>query len=134
MIGFDLKKSPSLILKAYNDPHGYSRDFTLNLLVRLNRELGADFELKNFEHHTAYNPQTGDVKSFLVSKIDQSVYIEALNKSFGFKQWEPLLMELSRKFDLAAIGTLASRHGFRVEEHFTDSRHYFVDSVWIKEE
>jgi uncharacterized SAM-dependent methyltransferase len=132
MIGFDLKKSPDIIMKAYDDPHGHTRDFNLNLLTRLNRELDADFELNNFEQHTEYSSETGAVKSFLVSKKEQTVHFEVLNKSFNFKQWEPIFMELSRKFDLETIETLATKHGFRVKEHFTDSRNYFVDSLWEK--
>jgi dimethylhistidine N-methyltransferase len=133
MIGFDLKKSPQIVTKAYNDPHGHTRRFNLNHLARLNRELGADFDLTNFEHHTDYNPQTGEMKSFLVSKIEQSIHIQALNKSYNLKKWEPIFMELSRKFDLETIEKLASNHGFRVEANFTDSRGYFTDSVWVKE-
>lgn len=133
MIGFDLKKSPEIIEKAYNDPHGYTRDFTLNHLARLNRELGADFDLSKFKHHTTYNPQTGSVKNYLVSIKNQVVNINSLEKSFRFKQWETIFMELSQKFDLETIEKYANYHGFRVEEHFTDSRNYFVDSLWIKE-
>lgn len=133
MIGFDLKKSPEIIMKAYNDPHGHTRRFNLNHLARLNRELGANFDLGNFEQHTQYNPQTGEVKSFLVSKEEQTVFIETLDKSFSFKMWEPIFMELSRKFDLETIETLAVTYGFRVEQNFTDSRGYFTDSVWAKE-
>ncbi len=132
-IGFDLKKSPEIIMNAYDDPHGHTRDFNLNHLARLNRELGADFNLVNFEHHTEYDPQTGALKSFLISKTNQNVVIEKLNKSFRFKQWEPIFMELSQKFDLETIELLASNHGFKVENHFTDSRNYFVDSLWVKE-
>lgn len=132
MIGFDLKKSPEIIIKAYNDPHGHTRNFNLNHLARLNRELGADFNLDNFEQHTDYNPQTGAVKSFLVSQKDQLVHVESLEKSFYFKPWETIFMELSRKFDLETIETLAENHGFRVEKHFTDCRNYFVDSLWTK--
>lgn len=132
MIGFDLKKSPEIIIKAYDDPHGHTRAFNLNHLARLNRELGADFNLNDFEQHTNYDPQTGAVKSFLVSSKDQVVNIESLKKSFQFKQWETVFMELSRKFDLETIETLAANHGFRVEKHFTDSRNYFADSLWTK--
>jgi dimethylhistidine N-methyltransferase len=133
MIGFDLKKSPEIIMKAYADPHGHTRDFNLNHLRRLNRELGADFDLNNFEQHTEYNPETAAVKSFLVSKKEQIVHIELLNKSFRFKQWETIFMELSRKFDLETIETLATKYGFRVEVNFMDNRNYFTDSLWIKE-
>jgi len=66
MIGLDLKKSPEIIMNAYDDPHGHTRRFNLNHLACLNRELGANFDLGNFEHHTQYNTETGEVKNFLV--------------------------------------------------------------------
>jgi len=133
MIGFDLKKSPDIIMNAYNDPHGHTGRFNLNHLARLNRELGADFDISNFKHHTDYNPQTGTVKSYLVSTKNQIVHIESLAENFRFNQWETIYMELSRKFDLKTIETLATSHGFRVEQHFADSRNYFADSLWVKE-
>ena len=133
LIGFDLKKSPEVIMKAYNDPHGHTRKFNLNHLERLNNELEADFNLGNFEQHTKYNPATGEVKSFLVSKTEQTVNIGAIGQSFLFKQWEPVFMELSRKFDLETIETMAKEHGFKVKQHFTDNRKYFVDSLWVRE-
>jgi dimethylhistidine N-methyltransferase len=133
MIGFDLKKSPEVIMNAYNDPHGHTRRFNLNHLVRLNRELGADFNPDHFEQHTEYNPLNGAVKSFLVSKKDQTVYISALEQNFHFNKWEPIYMEQSRKFDMETITHIADHHGFKVETQFTDSRNYFVDSLWLKE-
>ena len=120
-------------MKAYNDPYGLTRKFNLNHLARLNKELDADFNLGNFEQHTKYNPATGEVKSFLVSKTEQIVRIGAIRKSFQFKKWESVFMELSRKFDLDTIEILARKHGFKVEHYFTDKRNYFVDSLWVRE-
>ena len=133
LIGYDLKKSPSIILKAYNDPYGHTRRFNLNHLARINRELDADFNLERFEHHPEYNPIAGEMKSYLVSTTDQTIHIGALEKSFHFRKWEPIFMELSRKFDLETIGSLAETYGFRVVNNFTDSRNFFVDSLWLRE-
>jgi len=133
MIGFDLKKSPEVIMKAYNDPHGHTRLFNLNHLIRLNRELQANFNPDNFEQHTEYNPETGAVKSFLVSNTEQTVYITKLEQSFHFRKWEPVFMELSRKFDRETIESIAKDHGFRIKNQFTDKQNYFADSLWIKE-
>ncbi len=133
LIGFDLKKSPEVIMKAYNDPLGHTRCFNLNHLIRINRELNANFDPEQFEQHTEYNPLTGEVKSFLVSKKEQAVYIADLERSFHFRKWESVFMELSRKFDYGTIEILAKDHGFRVETQFTDKLNYFVDSLWIKE-
>jgi len=130
LIGFDLKKSPKVILKAYNDPHGHTRRFIFNHLVRLNRELAAGFDLSKFEHHVEYNPETGEVKNFLVSKTNQEVFIGALDQMFYFRNEEPVFMELSRKYNYETIGKLATDHGFKPLKNFTDSRNYFVDSLW----
>ncbi|MCD4664901.1 MAG: L-histidine N(alpha)-methyltransferase, partial [Bacteroidales bacterium] len=92
-IGFDLKKDPGVILKAYNDPHGFTAAFNLNLLYRINRELDANFDLQNFKHHEVYDPQSGTAKSFLISRKNQEVNILSLNKTFSFEKWEPIFME-----------------------------------------
>ncbi len=133
LIGLDLKKSPAIIMDAYNDPHGHTHRFNLNHLVRLNRELDADFDIQKFEQQTTYNPQSGEVKSFLISNTEQTVQIGALEKSFRFKKWEAIFMERSRKYDFQTIEKLASNHGFKVIRNFTDQRNYFVDSLWEKE-
>lgn len=132
LIGFDLKKSPAIIMEAYNDPHGHTRRFNLNHLVRLNRELDADFDILKFEQQTTYNPQSGVVKSFLISNSQQTAHIGALEKSFRFGKWEAIFMERSRKYDLQTIDKLALNHGFKVVHNFTDKRNYFVDSLWEK--
>jgi uncharacterized SAM-dependent methyltransferase len=132
LIGFDLKKSPDVILKAYNDPHGHTRRFTFNHLHRLNRELGADFDPQNFIHHCTYNPESGTLKSYLVAKEEHKVRIEALEQVFHFAKWESIFMELSRKFDFEFIDQLATEHGFQPVKNFTDKRDYFVDSLWEK--
>lgn len=74
LIGFDLKKDPEVIRKAYNDSKGITRAFNLNLLNRINTELEGEFIIENFEHIPTYNPDTGAAKSYLVSITDQTVY------------------------------------------------------------
>ena len=132
LIGFDLKKSPNIIINAYNDPHGHTRRFNLNHLIRLNRELDANFNIHQFEHHIFYDPQSGDVKSYLISTSEQIVDIKSINQDFHFRKWESIFMELSRKFILHTIEELAKKNGFKVIQNFTDKRSYFVDSLWIK--
>lgn len=132
LTGFDLKKSPQVIIKAYNDPYGHTRKFNLNHLVRLNRELEADFNTGNFEHHTTYNPVSGEVKSYLVSLKEQTVYFGTTGHSFRFGKWESIFMERSRKFDFEVIENLAGHHGFKVVKHFTDHKNWFTDSLWEK--
>lgn len=132
LIGFDLKKSPEVIVNAYNDSEGLTKQFNINHLVRLNRELKADFDTSMFEQHTEYNPVSGKVLSYLVSLDDQKVNFLELGETFWFKRWETIFMELSRKFEISQIEDLAAENGFKVEHLFTDKRNYFVDSVWIR--
>lgn len=130
--GIDLKKDPNTILKAYNDPAGITRAFNLNMLERINRELGGNFNLKNWEHYPTYDPLTGECRSYLMSTVDQDVYIGALEKTYHFKHSEPIHMEISRKYSLEDINELAESSGFVVQKHFLDSKGYFVDTLWEK--
>lgn len=132
LIGFDLKKSPEIIMKAYDDPYGLTAKFNLNHMVRLNRELDADFDITLFEHHAEYNPFSGELRSWLVSVTDQTVHIGALGESFRFGRWEPVFMELSRKFDFGKIELMASAHGFRIDRNYTDRSGWFADSLWTR--
>ncbi len=129
-IGFDLKKDPRTILDAYNDPYGYTREFNLNLLRRLNNELGANFNTNNFRHHAVYEPISGAAKSYLVSLKEQKVDIEELETSFEFDAYEAIYMEMSQKYDLNMIHDLANISGFEVEQNFFDTKKYFVNSLW----
>jgi len=129
-IGFDLKKDPDVIMKAYNDPHGHTAAFNLNLLERINNEMGANFKLQNFKHHEVYNPLTGVAKSYLISLEDQHVHIDELNQSFYFKKWESIFMERSQKYDLDMINNLATNSGFEIVRNFYDERQFFVNSLW----
>ncbi len=129
-IGFDLQKDPHVILNAYDDPQGITAEFNLNLLKRINRELGANFDLEKFLHYAIYRPTEYAARSFLISREEQTVYVEALGQSFEFKAWEPIFMEISQKYDLEMIENLARESGFEVKQNFFDSRKYFVDSLW----
>jgi dimethylhistidine N-methyltransferase len=129
-IGFDLQKDPRVILQAYDDARGVTAAFNLNLLKRINRELGANFDTEKFSHYATYRPIECSARSFLISRETQTVYIESLNQSFEFKQWEPLFMEISQKYNLEMIDDLAASSGFLVECNFYDNNHYFVDSLW----
>lgn len=130
LIGFDLKKDPQTILSAYNDSKGVTRDFNLNLLTRINNELGGNFDISKFQHFPSYNPDSGECRSYLLSTEDQTVRIEDIDTTFHFNKWEPIFMEISKKFDLEEIKELAERHDFMVTHNFTDVNGWFVDSVW----
>jgi len=130
LIGFDLKKDPQTILDAYNDPAGITSAFNLNLLERINRELGANFKIEQFKHWETYHPISGATESFIISKQQQNVYIEALNRSFDFEAWEAIHTELSQKYSLRDIQELASTIGFTSIGQFFDKKRYFVDALW----
>ncbi len=130
LLGVDLKKDPSIILQAYNDKQGVTRDFNLNLLKRINRELDANFDLEQFTHWPMYDPLTGECRSYLISQKEQLVTIGAANKLIRFEAFEPIFTEISRKFSESEISQLASECGFKVVDFFTDSENYFTDVLW----
>jgi L-histidine N-alpha-methyltransferase len=128
LIGFDLKKHPKTILDAYNDRQGITRAFNLNLLHRINRELGADFNPDQFEHCPVYDPGTGACKSYLISLSAQEVHIG--NNVIVFRENEPVHMEISQKFTLAETAQMASQSGFQPIHTFLDSKKWFADVLW----
>lgn len=130
LIGFDLKKDPQVILDAYNDPAGITAAFNLNLLHRINKELQADMDVNAFKHWETYNPATGETKSYLVSTKKQTVHL--LNRSIHFDAWEAIDVELSLKYSLSEIENLSKSTGFKVVQHFFDTKNYFVDTLWQK--
>lgn len=129
-IGFDLKKDPSVIMDAYDDPHGHTSAFNLNLLKRINRELNANFETENFKHLETYNSDTGTAKSFLISNKKQQVFINELNRTISFEKDERIFTEISQKYDLEMIYKLACQSGFEIIRNYYDKRKYFANSLW----
>lgn len=132
LIGFDLKKDPQTILNAYHDKKGVTREFNMNLLDRINRELDADFDRESFIHWPTYDPVSGECRSYLVSQKSQVVTIGALNQTFEFEAFESIFTEISKKYSLSEISHLASLGGFKVKENFMDSEGYFADVLWEK--
>ncbi len=132
LIGLDLKKNPITIHNAYYDQGGVTKRFNLNLLIRINREFDADFKIDDFDFYCHYDPDNGKVKSFIVSLKQQSVYLKALDTTIHFNQNELIWTELSKKYDIEEIETLADLTNFKVNHHFLDCKHYFTDSLWEK--
>jgi len=130
LIGFDLKKDIPLLNAAYNDSAGLTRDFNLNLLERINRELGGDFSISKFNHYGTYNPILGRMESYLISNEDQKVTIQSLNKTFYFEAFEPLHVESSFKFSKDDIQGIGNKSGFNIIRHYADEKNYFIDSLW----
>jgi len=130
LVGFDLKKDIEVLLRAYNDAQGVTAAFNLNLLARINRELGADFDVEQFRHFGTYSVFSGAMESYLVSLVPQVVHIDALELSFAFDAWEPIHTEYSYKYLRSDITSMADDCGFTVERQFEDERGWFVDSLW----
>jgi L-histidine N-alpha-methyltransferase len=128
LVGFDLKKNPHTILSAYNDKEGITASFNLNLLTRINNELGGDFNLEQFQHYQTYDPITGACRSFLVSLISQQVTIG--NIRISFEENELIDMEISQKFSAEKIKELGEKSGFTITGEIKDSKKWFVDTVW----
>lgn len=129
-IGFDMQKDPRVIVRAYDDPTGVTAAFNLNLLRRINRELGADFDLEKFSHYAQYRPVECAARSFLISRERQTVHIDALDRSFEFEQWEAIFMEISQKYTRSMIEELAAESGFEIETEFFDPENFYTDSYW----
>ena len=125
LVGFDLQKDESVLNAAYNDKAGITAKFNLNLLARINRELGGNFELEKFEHYAFYNHEQHRMEMHLISKIDQQLYIEALGKTFSLKKGESIHTENSYKYSLNQIDALAEDCGFGIEKNFTDKKRWF---------
>jgi len=130
LLGVDLKKDHRIINQAYNDPHGITAAFNLNLLTRMNRELGADFDLNTFKHTTYYEAESGEVLSFLVSLTDQKVYFKNLDYSVQFLKEERIHTEISRKYDFEELDFVAAKDSYEVINYFVDNNKYFTDALW----
>ncbi|WP_179467057.1 L-histidine N(alpha)-methyltransferase [Chryseobacterium sp. H1D6B] len=128
LTGFDLKKNPHIILNAYNDKAGITAAFNLNLLTRINRELGGDFNLNQFEHYQTYDPVSGACRSYLVSLTDQKVTVK--NEIISFVENELIDMEISQKFSDEKIRELGEGSGFNMIGELKDSKKWFVDTAW----
>jgi dimethylhistidine N-methyltransferase len=134
LIGVDLEKDPAVLEHAYNDPQGVTAAFNLNLLQRINRECGADFDLHAFEHAAPYDAEAGRIEMRLVSRRAQEVRIGtdpagAVLATVRFEVGEPIVTEYSHKYRPDDFEALASRSGWGVRRRWTDSREWF--GVWL---
>ena len=131
-MGFDQKKNPQTILDAYNDEAGITAAFNKNILTRINRELGGNFDVDKFKHWEAYNPETGTAKSFLVATEAMQLSIEKLGLTVNFEQWETIHTEISQKYDDKIVQWLAEQSGLEIETSFTDEKGYYKNYAFRK--
>lgn len=123
LIGVDLDKSPDLLVPAYDDAAGVTAEFNLNLLRRINRELGGDFDLGAFRHEAKYNSARHRVEMHLVSARPQLVRVAG--RTFAFDEGETIHTECSHKYTTERFAAMAGSAGFRVEQVWTDERNLF---------
>jgi dimethylhistidine N-methyltransferase len=133
LLGADLKKSAAVLEAAYDDPLGVTAAFNLNMLVRINRELGADFDVRRFAHRARYDEREGVVRMHLVSLAEQSVEIRALGMRVAFAEGEAIHTEDSRKYDVDDVSRMARASGFRRAETWFDAERRFSSSLLVAE-
>jgi dimethylhistidine N-methyltransferase len=123
LIGVDLQKDRDVLERAYNDRAGVTAEFNKNLLVRINHELGADFDLKHWQHHAIYNSTEGRIEIYLISVNEQTVHVG--DREFQFRAGEEILTEYSYKHTIAGFIELARQAGFHFEQVWTDAARWF---------
>jgi dimethylhistidine N-methyltransferase len=124
LVGVDLKKDAAVLHAAYNDAQGVTAAFNLNLLARINRELGGDFKLRRFRHHAFYNAALGRIEMHLVSLAAQSVRLG--NRRFAFEAGESIHTENSYKYSVGGFRALARGAGFRAARVWLDPKGLFA--------
>ena len=129
LLGVDLKKPREIVLPAYNDKQGITAAFNLNILHRINNELGGDFNVEQFKHSPEYDEEEGIAKSYIESTADQTVTIKALDSTFHFAKNEKIHTEISRKYNDAILEKIVQKSKFEVEQKVMDSKAYFADYI-----
>ena len=130
LLGTDLDKDPALLEAAYDDARGVTARFNLNLLERINRELGGRFDLDRFEHRARYRGDLRRVEMHLVSRIAQEVAIPGAGLTVRFAEGESIHTENSHKYTVETLRTLADRAGLHEEAAWTDSLEQFRVQLW----
>jgi L-histidine N-alpha-methyltransferase len=131
MLGADLKKDKAILEAAYNDALGVTAAFNLNVLARINRELGSNFDLRGFQHRAFYNEEAGRVEIYIESMRAQSVVIEQLGMEVKFSEGEQIHTENSYKYHLDDIAKLAEQTGFTRAHTWLDSKEQFSSNLLL---
>ena len=126
LLGLDMDKDPAAIEAAYDDAAGVTEEFILNLLDRVNREMGGDFDREKFRFDSAYNREEQKVEIRLVSRQDQEVVLVEVEESFHFEAGEPIEVEVSCKYTPERIDWILAEAGFRQVRQVTDRRGWFT--------
>jgi len=129
LVGFDLLKDQSILIPAYDDAAGVTTEFNLNLLDRINRELGADFDRSAFRHEARFNISKSRMESWLISLRHQTVKVPGVGRSFSFQKGEGIHVECSAKYTVERIRDISQQAGFGLELMLTDDNRWFCDAV-----
>ncbi len=129
LIGIDLRKDRTVLERAYDDAQGVTADFNLNLLARINHELGGHFDRDAFQHRAVYDEEQGRIEMYLVSRHAQRVRIDNLDLEISLQAGEAIHTENSYKYSPAEIEALASAAGLRVSAQWFDSQQRFSLSL-----
>ena len=133
LLGTDLEKPSMQLIRAYDDELGVTAAFNLNLLARINRELGADFDLSQFKHRAKINPEARSVEMHLESKRKQIVNIPEAEVVIEFQEGETIWTESSHKYSPAEVCKTAEAAGFRCEVQWIDEQWPFAENLLIAE-
>jgi L-histidine N-alpha-methyltransferase len=129
LLGVDLIKAQEIVLPAYDDKEGVTAKFNLNLLNRINQELGGNFNLNQFKHQPEYTEKKGVAKSFIISTTNRKVEIEATGNSYTFSEGEKIHTEISRKYNDQLIEKIIANTDFSLQTKILDSKEYFADYI-----
>jgi L-histidine N-alpha-methyltransferase len=130
LIGADLVKDRDRMLVAYDDPTGVTGAFNLNLLGRINRELGGDFQLRHFEHQARWNEEQRRIEMHLRSRLNQTAFIAEADLTLTFRAGETIWTESSHKFQLPELDAMAEQTGFQIEDQWIDRDWPFAENLW----
>ncbi len=125
LLGFDMAKDTDLLHRAYNDAQGITAEFNKNVLGRINRELGGQFDLEAFDHVAFWNPEMSRIEMHLESRFEQKVWIRDLGMAFHFVAGERIHTENSYKFTETSITNMLRLGGFHLEQSWTDANQWF---------
>ncbi|MEX0861307.1 L-histidine N(alpha)-methyltransferase [Nitrosopumilus sp.] len=125
LIGLDLVKDKRILESAYDDSQGVTAQFNLNVLSRINDELGANFDLNNFSHYSTYNEEYQRIEMYLKSLSSQSVVVSKSNLLLNLEKNELIHTEHSYKFNLSQVRNLLESTGFKIHHIWLDDKKYF---------
>jgi L-histidine Nalpha-methyltransferase len=134
LLGADLRKSPEVLIPAYDDALGVTAAFNLNLLERINRELDGNFDVKKFRHSATYNEELGRIEIRLVSREPQNIRIRAIDLEVEFDEGETIRTENSYKFDLELLSVMAQDTGFSLAKTWFDSAGLYSFNLFVAQD